>query len=180
MKEYRQLLPPELARTYEPLDCLKERAGRQTWLVRELESGRMAILKCCADGSEDLEEEARLLARLPEVPAVYAWGREGRQTWLAREYIPGETLLDYAQKRGPLPEEEVRKVGLALCGELKGLHGQIPPVIHRDIKAENVIRTREGRYILIDFGIARRYAEGAPRDTQVLGTPASAPPEQFG
>lgn len=71
-------------------------------------------------------------------------------------------------------------VGLDLCRVVKRLHSQDPPVIHRDIKAENVIRTPDGRCILIDYGTIRRFDSTARRDTRVLGTPASAPPEQFG
>lgn len=174
-------LPRALAGGCEVLACLKQAPSRSSFLLRD-GTGRQLVLKWSQSREEDLEEEARLLKELDGqgLPAVYGSGQEEGRSWLLREYVPGETLLDYAQKRGPLPAAEAAQIGLALCRTLKSLHRQSPPVIHRDVKAENIIRTPEGRYVLIDFGIARRYDSGARRDTQVLGTPASAPPEQFG
>ena len=174
-------IPRELAAEYEFIAFLKEGPRRQTILLRD-RGGRQAVLKRSLDDQENLEEEYRFLKRLAGegVPAALACFREDGRACLLREYIPGETLLDYAQKRAPLPSGEAAAIGLTLCRVLERLHSQSPPVIHRDIKAENIIRTPEGRYFLIDFGIARQYDAGARRDTQVLGTPASAPPEQFG
>lgn len=176
------LVPSALAEEYEFLAFLKEGRQRQTLLLKSRATGRQVVLKCSLDGQEDLEEEYRLLRRLAGegVPMGLGGFREGGCTYLLREYIPGESLLDYAQKRASLPTGEVREIGLCLCRTLKRLHSQNPSVIHRDIKLENIIRTPEGKYVLIDFGIARRYEAGARRDTQVLGTPTSAPPEQFG
>lgn len=174
-----QRLPQALAEDYSFLSCLKESPGRRTLLLRD-KQGRLAVWKWSANGEEHPEEEFQLLRQLSGAPKVYRWGREEDGAWLLREYVPGETLLDYAQKRGPLPAGEATEIGLSLCRTLKPLHSQTPPVVHRDVKAENVIRTPEGQYVLIDFGIARRYDGAAQRDTQVLGTPASAPPEQFG
>lgn len=176
------LMPERLREKCEALSCLKESRQRQTLLLREKGSGELAVLKRVRDGEEDTAEEAQLLEELAGegVPVGYGSFREGEWAYLLREYVPGETLLDYSQKRGALPTEEVREAGLQLCRILKRLHGQDPPVIHRDVKLENVIRTPEGKLVLIDFGIARRYEGGAPRDTRVLGTPSSAPPEQFG
>ena len=175
-------LPVELADDWEALACLQERPGCRTLLVQRADGEKRAVLKCAAEGREALEETYHLLQCLsgPDVPDVYGWGRDGEEEWLLRAYVPGETLLDYLQKRGPLPTEEVLAVGLDLCRVIKRLHEQEPPVIHRDIKAENVIRTSDGRYILIDYGTIRRFDSAARRDTRVLGTPASAPPEQFG
>ena len=175
-------LPRALNSEYEFLAFLKEGPQRQTLLLRSRAAGRQVVLKRSLDGSEDLDEELRLLRQVAGdgVPAGLDSFREDGCAYLLREYIPGESLLDYAQKRMPLPAGEVREIGLALCRILKRCHGQDPPVIHRDIKPENIIRTPQGQYALIDFGIARRYDAAARRDTRVLGTPASAPPEQFG
>ncbi len=175
-------LPRALLGNYEFLAFLKEGGQRQTLLLRNRATGRQAVLKRSWDGGEDLEEELRLLRQVAGegIPAGLDSFHEDGCSYLLREYIPGESLLDYAQKRMPLPVEEVREIGLALCRILKRCHSQVPPVIHRDIKPENIIRTDQGQYALIDFGIARCYDAAARRDTRVLGTPASAPPEQFG
>src|SRR6266478_3734469 len=60
------------------------------------------------------------------------------------------------------------------------LHSQQPPVIFRDMKPGNVMLTRTGRIKLIDFGIARLFRHSGSQDTQLLGTPGFAPPEQYG
>ena len=67
-----------------------------------------------------------------------------------------------------------------LCSALNYLHMQRPPIIFRDLKPSNVMVTRAGKVKLIDFGIARVFAPGRTRDTQILGTPGFAPPEQYG
>lgn len=176
------LMPERLLAEYEPISLLKEGPRRQTILLRRRDSGKQVVLKRSQDSQEDLVEEYGLLRRLEGkgVPTPIEGFREGDRTYLLREYIPGQSLLDYAQKRGPLPAREVCDIGLSLCGTLKGLHRQAPPVIHRDVKLDNIIRTPSGECVLIDLGIARRYDAQARRDTQVLGTPGSAPPEQFG
>lgn len=176
------LVPERLLAEYEPISLLKEGQRRQTLLLRRRDGGTQAVLKRSQDSQEDLAEECGLLRRLEGkgVPAPIDGFREGGCTYLLREYIPGQSLLDYAQKRGPLPTREVCEIGLSLCGTLKRLHRQNPPVIHRDVKLDNIIRAPSGECVLIDLGIARRYDAQARRDTQVLGTPGSAPPEQFG
>lgn len=180
--ELTSYLPPRLRSSYEALACLQDSGSRQTLLLQRRKDGTQVILKRTALPSEDAQLEFQLLRQLAGdgIPQTLDWFQEDDHCYLLREYVPGESLLDYAQKRGPLPQEEVRQIGLAICAILRRLHRQTPPVIHRDIKPENIIRTSEGRYVLIDFGIARRYEDGACRDTQVLGTPGSAPPEQFG
>jgi hypothetical protein len=67
-----------------------------------------------------------------------------------------------------------------LCDVLEYLHSQSPPIIFRDMKPGNIMLTRDGRIKLIDFGIARFFRATVSHDTQLLGTPGYAPPEQYG
>ena len=180
--ELASYLPPRLLDEYQPLALLQDRGWRQTLLLRHRRTGLQIICKRASDKQSQLQDEHQLLRQLagPGIPESLQVFQENGWTYLLRVYVPGETLLDYAQKRGPLPAREVRDIGLEICAILRRLHRQDPPVIHRDVKPENIIRTPEGQLYLIDFGISRRFEAGACRDTQVLGTPASAPPEQFG
>ena len=180
--ELANYLPPRLLDEYQPLALLQDRGWRQTLLLRHRRTRLQIICKRASDKQSQLQDEHLLLQQLagPGIPESLQVFQENGWTYLLRVYVPGETLLDYAQKRGPLPAREVRDIGLEICAILRRLHRQDPPVIHRDIKPENIIRTPEGQLYLIDFGISRRFEAGACRDTQVLGTPASAPPEQFG
>ena len=53
-------------------------------------------------------------------------------------------------------------------------------IVYRDLKAENVMLTMDGKIKLVDFDISRKYQEGKKRDTRLLGTAEYAAPEQFG
>lgn len=164
-------LPPRLLDEYQPLALLQDRGWRQTLLLRHRRTRLQIICKRASNNQSQLQDEHLLLRQLagPGIPESLEVFQENGWTYLLRIYVPGETLLDYAQKRGSLPAREVRNIGQEICAILRRLHRQDPPVIHRDIKLENIIRTPEGQLYLIDFGISRRFEAGACRDTQVLG-----------
>jgi serine/threonine protein kinase len=97
------------------------------------------------------------------------------------DYIKGETLEEYVQKNsGVLPLRKTLAIAIELCGILHYLHKRKPPIIFRDMKPANIMRTRKGRLYLIDFGIARRFTPGQRKDTGPLGSPGYAAPEQYG
>ncbi len=102
------------------------------------------------------------------------------------DWIDGESLDEYYQRssaissRAGLPFEEVLDIGLQLCKVLDYLHTRKPPIIFRDLKPGNIMRTRTGDLYLIDFGIARRFVPGKRKDTIPLGSPGYAAPEQYG
>ena len=177
-----RFLPPELAAEYEPLALLKEGGERQTLLLQDRRTGEKLVLRRFARPAADTEKKFASLSRLAGrgVPKMYRYFLSGGAGYLLREYVQGETLLDLVQKRGPFSPRETARIGLALCRTLEALHSQDPPLIHRDIKAENVIRTPAGEYVLIDFDISRFYDEQDTRDTELRVTAFSAPPEQFG
>lgn len=166
----------------EILACLKDGKREKTFLIYDADNKRKAVLKLFVYEARSLETEADIIsyAAGEGVPKLYGLYNIEGQRGLIREYIEGETLLDYYQKRGRLPCSEVLDIAVKLCGILERLHLHNPPIIHRDIKAENIIRTPEGEIYLIDFGISRAFDEAAERDTCIMGTPAYASPEQFG
>ena len=129
--------------------------------------------------------EARILSRLnhPNLPAFTDFFTEEARRYLVMEFIDGETLEDLLDRSGrPIPERRVLSWAKQLCDVLEYLHSQQPPVIFRDMKPGNIMLTRSGQIKLIDFGIARLFRNGGPQvqDTQLLGTPGYAPPEQYG
>src|SRR5258708_35332883 len=79
-----------------------------------------------------------------------------------------------------LPLGETLTIALQLCDALHYLHSQQPPVIFRDLKPGNIMRTRKGRLYLIDFGIARRFKPGQLKDTIPFGSAGFPAPEQYG
>ena len=128
--------------------------------------------------------EAEILSRLkhPNLPACTDFFTEGERDYLVMEYIDGVTLEDLLERnKGPFPESRVLVWASQLCDVLEYLHSRQPPVIFRDMKPGNIMVTRSGRIIkLIDFGIARLFRASGSQDTQLLGTPGFAPPEQYG
>ncbi len=127
--------------------------------------------------------EARILSRLnhPNLPAFTDFFTEGARHFLVMEYIDGNTLEELLDRnKGPFSEPRVLGWARQLCDVLEYLHNQQPLVIFRDMKPGNVMLTRSGRIKLIDFGIARLFRHRGSQDTQLLGTPGFAPPEQYG
>ncbi len=143
----------------------------------------MVPLEERAQAVQNFETEARMLANLhhPNLPAFTGRFTEGSRHFLVMEYIDGLTLEDYLERNnGPFPELRVLGWARQLCDVLAYLHSQRPPIIFRDLKPGNIMLARNGRIKLIDFGIARFFRVAGAKDTQLLGTPGYAPPEQYG
>lgn len=100
---------------------------------------------------------------------------EGAITTL-EEYVEGETLYTIL-KSCKMNKKQVCKIAVQICDALIFLHSM--GIIHRDIKPENIIIKDDGTAVLIDFSIAR-LMNNHDKDTQWLGTPGYAAPEQFG
>ena len=95
------------------------------------------------------------------------------------EYIEGETLEELLGE-GRFSAERAAGIILDLCSALLPLHSAEPPIICRDLKAENVMIDKAGAVRIVDFDIARTWQPGKTRDTRLLGTREYAAPEQFG
>ena len=132
---------------------------------------------------ENFHSEAEMLRMLdhPNLPKFYEEFQEDDRNYLVMEFIEGETLEDRLERVGKgLPEADVMGWAEQLCSVLNYLHERRPPIIFRDLKPGNIMVTRSGQIKLIDFGIARIFRRDKTHDTQVLGTPGYAPPEQYG
>lgn len=133
---------------------------------------------------ENFKHEAHMLANLqhPNLPSIYDHFEEDGRWYLVMSFIQGESLEDYLAQMSEhkLPLEEALQIGMALCDVLNYLHSQQPPIIFRDLKPSNIMRTPDGRIYLIDFGIARLFKPGQSKDTATYGSMGYAPPEQYG
>lgn len=136
------------------------------------------------EATDTFNREVKLLSSLKHrsLPRIYEHFTDPDHWYLVMEYIKGETLEDYLHKtrQSPLSVKEVTTLGIRLCKVLNILHRQNPPIIFRDVKPANIMRAPRGRLYLIDFGIARRFSPEKNKDTQPLGSPGYAPPEQYG
>ncbi len=130
------------------------------------------------------QREVSVLSHLdhPNLPRLYEHFQDPGHWYLVMDYIAGETLEEY-QSKAPnrrLLLSEVLDIGLQLCRVLDYLHSQQPPIVFRDLKPANIMRTPTGQLYLIDFGIARYFKPGKVKDTVALGSPGYAAPEQYG
>ncbi len=186
--------PAFLADRYLCESCLKWNEEESTWLCRDRESQAFVLIKTAAEETavRCLRNEYELLRLIAEdaSPAARSFPRAiglteepGGLTALIREHLPGRTLESLveapASRPGLAPETAVRMI-LDVLDQLDFLHRLQPPVIHRDIKPQNVVVDPLGRCHLIDLGASRMSRGGADTDTVVMGTRLTSPPEQYG
>ncbi len=125
-------------------------------------------------------EEGRLMARVrhPNVITVYGATRAEGCVGLWMELIEGQTLEQILQERGRFSSREAALVGCDVCEALAAVHSA--GLLHRDVKAHNVMRDRNGRIVLMDFGAGReRTLPGETPVADLAGTPLYMAPELF-
>lgn len=150
----------------------------------ELEGETVVLKEVAASNTREvppLISEKGLLERLkhPGVVGYHALFNEDGYYYLVLDYVPGEPLSNFFHPdRRPKPET-IADWGVQLCEIFEYLHSQQPPVIYRDLKAENIM-LYDGRIRLIDFGIARLHKGMRAKDTELMGSPATASPEHYG
>ncbi|MEZ5425765.1 MAG: protein kinase [Pyrinomonadaceae bacterium] len=109
------------------------------------------------------EREGRLLNGLkhPALPKVSDYFSQEGSQFIVMEFIAGQDLSETMERsEEPFPVEKVLDWTDQLCDALNYLHNQEVPVIHRDIKPQNLKLTPNGQVILLDFGLAK----GNPTD----------------
>jgi eukaryotic-like serine/threonine-protein kinase len=105
------------------------------------------------DTSRGLLTEARLLSRFihPYVAAIYDFIKQAGREYIVMEFVPGATIKEVISA-GPLPSEEVARLGVQLARGLAAAHAA--RVLHRDLKPQNIKLTPSGRLKILDFGVA--------------------------
>lgn len=176
-------LPAEISDAYDVCSVLSEANGKTTFLVSAKQDGMRFIVKTADKQSkENLAEEYALLKILSGngFPRALVYSQDDSHQYLVREYVEGDTLDAYVDLYGVFSESETVRIAYELCHIIKRLHSLDQPVIHRDIKPQNIIYTPQHSCTLIDLGAARRYDKRLEKDTVCIGTAIAAAPEQFG
>lgn len=124
--------------------------------------------------------EGRLIARVrhPNVVTVHGAQQVGDEIGIWMELIRGRSLADLVKQQGPMSAEEAAVIGVHLCQAIAAVHNA--GLLHRDIKAQNVMRESGGRIVLMDFGAGRDAADPDHSGRGELpGTPRYMAPELF-
>jgi len=137
----------------------------------------LKLLKRAPDAdaqADEVVDEGRMLARLrhPHIVSVYGAARIDGQVGLWMEYVRGRTLAQIVREEGPLSARRVADVGLTLCDALAAVHKA--GLLHRDVKAQNVVLADDGRVVLMDFGAGRDVRHAG---LDLAGTPLYLAPE---
>ncbi len=180
-----------LQNRWEVISHLGQGGMGTVYIARDLRlANRQCVVKKLRDDffrQEDKEKalsffqrEAVVLSRLqhPNIVHILDYFEENGDYFLVMEYVEGENLQQMLHRRGePFPEVQVLAWGAQIAEVLHYLHSHDPPVIYRDLKPSNIMIDTKDRVKLVDFGIARPYAEDAD-NTHVVSAGYS-PPEQY-
>ena len=166
------------------LEKIGEGAFGEVYRAHDPRLARDVALKLLREAPADREsladaiEEGRLLARVrhPNVVTVYGADRVDGRTGIWMELLRGRTLEQVLQEHGPFSGTDAILIGIDLARALSAVHAA--GLVHRDVKAQNVIRENGGRLVLMDFGTGReelRSPSGAVEN--LTGTPLYLAPE---
>jgi WD40 repeat protein len=111
----------------------------------------------------------------PHVCRVFDLVEAEGQELVSMEYVDGLSLEEYLQDRSPLDIGDARDIATQMLAGLGAIHDA--GLIHRDLKPGNVMRTRSGRVVVMDLGLARGVSETLSGG--IAGTPAYMAPEQI-
>jgi len=166
---------------------VRELLGRggmgEVWRAFDLKLRVDVALKAVRAGRPGAERAVEMLRRevrsarevvSPNVCRVFDLVEEDGREYVSMEYVDGTTLGEVMRERGPLGLRESREIASQFLSGLEAIH--VAGLVHRDFKPENVMVTRAGRVVVMDFGLAKGRAEG--RTGTVSGTPAYMSPEQ--
>ncbi|WP_309731211.1 serine/threonine-protein kinase [Chamaesiphon sp. OTE_75_metabat_556] len=178
---------------YEIIDTLGKGGIATTYAAKDLETDRTVAIKVMSlrraqdwKAIELFEREAKILAQLnhPCIPKYLDYFQidtdRDREFHIVQSLAPG-TPLSVLIDRGWQPEvAEVEQIAVQILEILTYLHHLSPPVIHRDIKPQNLIKSADGKISLVDFGAVQdTYHQTVTGGSTVVGTYGYMAPEQF-
>jgi serine/threonine protein kinase/tetratricopeptide (TPR) repeat protein len=175
-----------LANRYEILEILGEGGMGAVYKAQDLELEREVALKVIrpelASDREILQrfKQELILARQVSdrnVIRIFDLGEAEKIKFITMEYVEGESLHAILRQRGKLEVAEAVDIMEQVAGGLAAVHRE--GIIHRDLKPGNIMRDKNGRVVVMDFGLARSLVgDGMTRTGAMLGTIEYMSPEQ--
>lgn len=176
---------------YELLAKIGEGGMGMVFKARQVSLDRIVAIKILSRVLHDNEEfikrfqhEARAIARIPHpnIVTVYDFGQLDGLHYMVTEFVDGQSLARRIAERGFVPAAELIPI-IVQC--LAGLHHVAAQgIVHRDIKPDNILITREGVAKIADFGLAKDVSSKKDEHSDLtqhglaMGTPAYMSPEQ--
>jgi serine/threonine-protein kinase len=174
------------ARRYHVLSVLGQGGMGTVYRVQDRELDEEVALKVLLTDSfgpeteavEVLRQETRLARMIthPNVVRVFDLGESEGTYFLTMEYVPGTTLTELLERRGPLDLAPGLQIAKQVCRGLAAVHRA--GVIHGDLKPRNVMVMASGVVKLMDFGVARGTRLGQKQEGVMGGSVHYMSPEQ--
>lgn len=111
----------------------------------------------------------------PNIVNIYDVGEDRGLYYIVMEYVDGITLKEYIAKKGKLTPKEVISIAVQVCAAMEVAHER--GIIHRDIKPQNIMISKEGKVKVTDFGIAKSTSSNTI-STNMMGSVHYTSPEQ--
>ena len=176
---------PNVHQLFQRLETVGKGAYGSVHKGRHIPTGNVVALKIINldtpdDDVADIQREVALLSQLRDAPNVtkyYGCYMDGPRVWIAMEFAQGGSVLSLmkASKDGCLEEKYVAVIIREVLVGLSYLHKV--PVIHRDIKAANILVTSTGKVMICDFGVSALLATTSSKRNTLTGTPYWMAPE---
>lgn len=163
-----------ILKTYSLIKVLSEKNGCKVLRLRHKTLGKDIVLHSFPESIPAYEELCGF--KHDHLPVIYDSIELEDGQIVLEEFIDGITVAEILET-GLYRYIGAKRVMSSVCKALGFLHGR--GIVHRDVKPENIIISRFGKAVLIDFNASRRI-NNATRDTVIMGTVGYASPEQLG
>ena len=158
-----------MADVYKAVDRVLNRYVAVKVLKREFREDETFVKKFWS------EAQSAAVLQHPNIVNVYDVAADRGLYYIVMELVEGITLKDYIQKKGKLTSKEVIGITLQVCAGIEAAHSK--NIIHRDVKPQNIIISKEGKVKVTDFGIAKATSSNTI-STNVMGSVHYTSPEQ--